>query len=251
MSHPARAEGLVNMCYILVCRFMQKASQRHNDKQTREDFFRKNMYLSLYCKVSKRVTQGFTVRGSWRPNRTAIYWPPTLMAVSVVSFLFSRAAQPDAQGLNFLLSAGFLYHISNFSGLQLWLPVFTELYNSSTSTQSPTQSLQWHVWSSSSGNNCHRSLSSGTSVYECTIGFFTLSHFISQIRPHYLFRLLAIGMCHFLPVHHFGMACLLGPKVKIQHMVRVQSKCQIELSCVLMLNWFARNRTVLTFKLRT
>ena len=36
------------------------------------------MYLSLYCKGSKRVTQGFTVRGSWRPNRTAIYWPPLL-----------------------------------------------------------------------------------------------------------------------------------------------------------------------------
>ena len=27
----------------------------------------------------------------------------------------------------------------------------------------------------------------------------------------------AIGMCHFLPVHHFGMACLAGSKVNIQH----------------------------------
>ena len=36
------------------------------------------MYLSLYCKGSKRVTQGFTVRRSWRPNWTAIYWPPLL-----------------------------------------------------------------------------------------------------------------------------------------------------------------------------
>ena len=36
------------------------------------------MYLSLYCKDSKRVTQSFTVRGSWRPNRTTIYWPPLL-----------------------------------------------------------------------------------------------------------------------------------------------------------------------------
>ena len=45
---------------------------------------------------------------------------------------------------------------------------------------------------------------------------FTLSHFISQIRPRDLFRLLAIGMCHFLPAHHFGMACLAGSKVKIQ-----------------------------------
>ena len=33
------------------------------------------MYLSLHCKGSKRVNQGFTVRGSWRPNKTAIYWP--------------------------------------------------------------------------------------------------------------------------------------------------------------------------------
>ena len=41
--------------------------------------------------------------------------------------------------------------------------------------QLPTQSLEWHVWSSSSGNNCHavqRSLSSGASVYECIIGFY-------------------------------------------------------------------------------
>ena len=103
--------------------------------------------------------------------------------------------------------------------LIVWFLVLTELYNSSTPTQLPTQSLEWHVWLSSSGNNCHvvqRSLSSGTSVYECIMAF-TLSHFISQIRPRNLFRLLAIGMCHFLPVHHFGMACLPGPKVKIQH----------------------------------
>ena len=44
---------------------------------------------------------------------------------------------------------------------------------------------------------------------------FTLSHFISQIRLRDFFRLLAIGMCHFLPVHHFGMAFLPGPKVNI------------------------------------
>ena len=36
---------------------------------------------------------------------------PTLMAVGVVSFSFSRAAQPEAWGLSFLLNAGFLYHI--------------------------------------------------------------------------------------------------------------------------------------------
>ena len=36
------------------------------------------MYLSLYCKGLKRVTQGFTVRGSWRPTRTATFWLPLL-----------------------------------------------------------------------------------------------------------------------------------------------------------------------------
>ena len=59
--------------------------------------------------------------------------------------------------------------------------VLTELYNSSTPTRSPTRSLKSHVWSSSSGNNCHavhRSLSSSASVYECTIGifFFAVKH---------------------------------------------------------------------------
>ena len=80
-----------------------------------------------------------------------------------VSFLFSMAAQLEAQGPSILLRAGFLYHIlsPNWSGLQNcsnggpdgpfcrvlafstaschqlsdlqtnWLPIFTELYNSS------------------------------------------------------------------------------------------------------------------------
>ena len=127
------------------------------------------------------------------------------MALSVVSFSFPRAAQLEAQGLSFLLSAGFLYHILSATSLDpnsiggpegpfdlVWLSlphlvsisnsnsnsltsVLTELYNSSSSTQSPNQSLEWHVWLSSSGNNCHavqRSLSSDASVYECIMGFF-------------------------------------------------------------------------------
>ena len=122
------------------------------------------------------------------------------MAISVVSFLFSRAAQPEAQGPISLLDDCFLYRIlslthlisnsiggpegpfcwvvafSTTSCLQLlwspthWISVFTELHNSSI----PNQSLEWYVWSSSSGNNCHavhRSLSSGASVYECTMRF--------------------------------------------------------------------------------
>ena len=105
----------------------------------------------------------------------------------------------------------------------VWLPVLTKLYNSSTPTQSPTQSLEWHVWSSSSGNNrhaVHRSLSTDASVYECTMGFFYLVPFRQRSTPTRFPLITAIGMCHFLPVHHFGMASLAGSKVKIQHYVR-------------------------------
>ena len=172
------------------------------------------------------------------------------MAVNVVSFSFSRAASPEALGPSSLVDDGFLYFIlsttslgpNSIGSLEPLRPgvafpttsrlqlrpisncltsVLTELYNSSTYTQSPTRSLKSHVWSSSSGNNCHavhRSLSSGASVYECTMGiFFTSSHFISQFPPTRFPLITAIRMCHFLPVHHLGMAFLAGSKAKIQH----------------------------------
>ena len=143
---------------------------------------------------------------------------PTLMTISVVSFSFSRATQPEAQG-PIPLDAGFLYRILSPTGLVSkthWLPVFTELYNSSIAH---SISLECHVWSSSSGNNCravHRSLSSGASVYDCTMGFY-LVPYCQPSPPTRFLPITAIGMCHFLPVHHFGMACLAGSKVNIQH----------------------------------
>ena len=87
---------------------------------------------------------------------------------------------------------GFTYHISSItpsnSNCNCLTSVLTELYNSSMPTQSPTRSLKSHIWSSSSGNNCHavhRSLSSGASVYECTMGIFFLPRPISStnFRP--------------------------------------------------------------------
>ena len=66
--------------------------------------------------------------------------------------------------------------VSDFSALQLVDFLSSPSYIIVQSpTQLPTQSLEWHVWSSSSGNNCHavqRSLSSGASVYECIMGFY-------------------------------------------------------------------------------
>ena len=75
------------------------------------------MYLSLYCKASKRVNQGFTVRGSWRPNRTAIYWPPLLWP-SALCLSRSPDAQPEGRGPSSLLDDGFLYCILSPIGLQ-------------------------------------------------------------------------------------------------------------------------------------
>ena len=160
------------------------------------------------------------MRGSWRPNRNCNILTPTLMAVNVVSFPFSWCSTggPDAHfvgcwfSLLHLISnfsgpqtpsgfprapsagCGFPYHISSITPsptvtVTVLTSVLTELYNSSTSTRSPTRSLKSHVWSSSSGNNCHavhRSLSSGVSVYECTMGNFLARPISSaNFRPHY------------------------------------------------------------------
>ena len=100
------------------------------------------MFLSHYCKGSKRVTQGLHVRGSWRPNRNCNILTPTLMAVNVVFFSFCRAAQPEAQRPT-LLGDGFLYYIlsatsldPNSSGVpespfgRVWLSLPPLVYNS-------------------------------------------------------------------------------------------------------------------------
>ena len=159
------------------------------------------------------------MRGSWRLNKDCNILTPTLMAISVVSFSFSRAAQPEARWLSFLLGFSTTL-VSNSSGPQLSDFLSSPSYIIVQSpTQSPTQSLEWHVWSSSSGNNCHavhRSLSSGASIYECIMGFLPCPIFSAKPPTQFLL-ITAIGMCHFLPVHHFGMACLAGSKVNIQH----------------------------------
>ena len=167
------------------------------------------------------------------------------MAVSVVSFSFSRAAQPETQGLSSLLDDGFLYCILSPTGLQnsiggpegpfgrIWLSLPHLL--SDVSDPQLSDFLSWpnyiivqcplnrplNLWNGMFDRHqaeitvmhfrghslpAHQSMSVSWA--------FTLSHFISQIRRRDFFRLLAIGMCHFLPVHHFGMACFPGSKVR-------------------------------------
>ena len=141
------------------------------------------MYLSLYCKGSKRVTQG--LRGdrtalclsrspgllNRRPRGPALHWMIAFFTASYQQLLKTptQLGAPSPFGLVWLS----LQHLVSTPTPTVWLLVLTELYNGSTPTQSPTQSLEWHVWSSSSGNNCnvvHRSHSSGASVYSGTVG---------------------------------------------------------------------------------
>ena len=177
------------------------------------------MYLSLYCKVFEKVIQWFACERELETEQNWNILTPTLMAVNVVSFSFSwcSAGGPGVHSAGCWLSL--LHLISNFSGPQtpsgfqrapsagcgfpyhnsfitpsptviatVLTSVLTELYNSSTPTRSPTRSFKLHVWSSSSGNNCHavhRSLSSSASVNEYTMGSFLPRPISSaNFRPH-------------------------------------------------------------------
>ena len=99
------------------------------------------------------------------------------MAIGVVSFSFSWCSTggPWAQ-LSAECWLALQHLVSNSSDIQLSDFLSSPSYTIVQSpTQSPTQSLEWHVWSSSSRNNYHavqRSLSSGASVYECIKGFY-------------------------------------------------------------------------------
>ena len=82
--------------------------------KTQEDFFIKYIPLNLFARFEK-VIQGLRVRGSWRPNRTAIYWPP-LLWLSALCLSRSPDAQPEALGPT-LLGDGFLYCILSATSL--------------------------------------------------------------------------------------------------------------------------------------
>ena len=86
--------------------------QYHNDtinKQTSEDFFRK-IYTSHFI-----VT--FVCESELETENNCNILTPILMVVSVVSFSFSRIAQPEAQRPSSLLDDGFLYCILSATSL--------------------------------------------------------------------------------------------------------------------------------------
>ena len=114
-------------------------------------------------------------RRPWGP----LCWVLVFFTASYQQLLWSPNSIGVPEGPS--AGCGFPYHISSITPSPTVTAtvtrnsVLTELYNSSTPTRSPTQSLKSQIWSSSSRNNCHavhRSLSSGASVYECTMGIF-------------------------------------------------------------------------------
>ena len=92
----------------------------------------------------EKVTQGLRVRGSMETEHNCNILTSTLMAVSVVFFLFSWCSTggPGVHSAGCWLSL--LHLISNFSGPQT-PSGFPELNNSSMPTRSPIRSLKSHV----------------------------------------------------------------------------------------------------------
>ena len=129
------------------------------------------------------------MRGSWRPNRTATYWPPLLwpsaLCLSCSPGLLNRRPGGPLCWVQAFSTASRHQRVSKL------VSKLTDFLSSPSYiiVQSPTQylpitghwdvslplSLEWHVWLLSSGNNCHAvhwSLSSGASVYDCIAGFY-------------------------------------------------------------------------------
>ena len=93
-------------CYILICITTQWR------RKTSEDFFIKIFYLSLYCKGSKGLFKGFTVRGSWRLNincniLTPLLWPSLCVFLVLLMLGSTPSGFPRAPSVG----CGFPYHI--------------------------------------------------------------------------------------------------------------------------------------------
>ena len=174
--------------------------RNHNNDTiiTSEDVLQKNIPLTLF--------ERFVCERQLETEQNCNILTPTLMAISV-SFPFSCAAQPEAWGpaslgavffyhilsptglvskLSIgawglpLLGAGFLYRILSPTDLISCALCYIIVHAHSISPHNwPSEyalppSLERHIWSSSSGNNCHavhRSLPSGAPVFDCTVGF--------------------------------------------------------------------------------
>ena len=189
--------------------------------KTRGDFFKKKIYLKLYCKVC-------VWEGVGDPNRNCNMLTPHSYGHQRCVFLVHQGcstggprAQLSAECCSLYCILSLTHLISNSiggpEGLFCWVAAFPTtswrqlIWLQLTDFLSPSSyinssiahsisilmasqagichfpaSLDWHVWSSSSRNNCHavqRILSSVASVYECIMGFYLCA--ISSAKPAY------------------------------------------------------------------
>ena len=148
------------------------------------------------------------VRGSWRLNITATYWPPLLWLSALClsrspgllsqrptllgdGFLYcilsATSLDPNSLGAPRTPSAwrGFPYHILSATYLQLILSDFLS-WPSYIIVQRPLNLWNGMFDRHQAENNCHavhRSLSSGASVYECTMGILACPILLANFRP--------------------------------------------------------------------
>ena len=159
-----------HICCILICRCMQNTTTQ--------------------WRRGTQVLEKYTSHFNWRVARereleteqNCNILTPTLMAISVVSFSFSRAAQPEARRPT-LLDAGFHYRIflQLFDLQTNWLPVSP----SYIIVQTPTQYL-WNGTFVRHQTEITVTQFTGHSLpvhQSMTVPWnFTLSHIVSQAR---------------------------------------------------------------------
>ena len=109
--------------------------------------------------------------------------------------------------------------VSNSSDLQLTEFLFSPSY---IIVQSPTQSLEWPVCRHQAEITVMQFTVHSLPVHQSmSVPWdFYLVPFFQPRPPTWFLLITAIGISHFLPVHNFGMACLAGSKVNMQHRVR-------------------------------
>ena len=109
------------------------------------------------------VLQGCSTRGL---GAQPLCWVLAFSTASCHQLVWSPKLNRGSWG-PLLLGAGFLYHILSLTN---WISCAL----SYIIVHRPLNLLEWHLLSSSSGNNCHavhRSLSSDESDCDCTVGF--------------------------------------------------------------------------------
>ena len=115
---------MISNCYIVICWFLQKYTYIcwiHTDamnNRLRKTSLSKYLPLTLFVRVRKGYSR-FACERELETEQKLQYFDPKLMAVNVVSFSFSRAAQSETLGPLCWVMASL---IASYQQL-LWTPI--------------------------------------------------------------------------------------------------------------------------------